>query len=100
MHKLIPSPLLAEEEYGNNDHCEDSNDANNEGRRARGPCHGSLVLPGFLWLVLCHALLLYMELSILALYPGYNRLLCLSPRVLGFLYLEGNSHAKLFYFPS
>jgi len=33
MHILIPSLLLAEEEYGNNDHGEDSDDANNESHR-------------------------------------------------------------------
>ena len=62
MHKLIPSLLLAEEEYSNNDDGEDSDDANNKSHGAGGTCHGSLILSGFSWLVLCHALLLYMEL--------------------------------------
>jgi hypothetical protein len=34
MHTLIPSLLLAEEEYGHDDHDEESDDADNESHRA------------------------------------------------------------------
>jgi hypothetical protein len=34
MHKLIPSLLLAEEEYSDNDNGEDSDDANKNSHRA------------------------------------------------------------------
>jgi hypothetical protein len=62
MHILIPSLLLAKEEEGNDDHSEESDAAKNNGHRACGTCHRSLILSGFSRLVLCHALLLYMEL--------------------------------------
>jgi hypothetical protein len=75
---------LAKEEEGKNDHREESDAAKNERQRAGGPGHGSLILSGFAGLVLCHALLLAIELSMLVMHPESARLLRLSPRVLDF----------------
>jgi hypothetical protein len=51
-------------------------------REREAPVHGSLILSSVSGLVLCHACLRAMELSLLVMPPESARLLRLSPRVL------------------